>query len=238
VTSRAGRGAFVSVEGLTKAYRGGWGCHDVSVDVPRGVIAALGGPNGSGKSTLLRCIAGLATYDGMVRLNGVTLGSDPRPRARIGYLPQTVAFPEHLTIGEVVGFFADLRGVDPVDTPLPAGFVRDEDDRIGELSGGQRHRVALAVALLGAPDLLLLDEPVANLDEEGREGFWAVLRSLRDRHGVTSIVSSPSPSELRGVADRALYMDDGRLVLEEDLSVEPRGVGSPDGPEDLLEACS
>ncbi len=218
----------LEVSHLTKAFRSGWGLHDVSLDLPAGVIAALGGPNGSGKSTLLRCLAGLASYEGGVRVAGRPLTREPAVREAIGYLPQTVSMPDQATIGEVIDFFADLRGVDRETIPLPQGFVRDDDDRIGILSGGQRHRVALAVALLGAPTLLLLDEPVANLDEEGRETFWRVVRTLRDERGVTAIVSSPSPSELRGVADLALYMDDGRLVLQEDLRGDPDS--APDDP--------
>ncbi|MGZ8630334.1 MAG: ATP-binding cassette domain-containing protein [Actinomycetota bacterium] len=209
---------FLEISGLTKIYRGGWGLHDVSLTLPAGVIAALGGPNGSGKSTLLRCLAGLARYDGEARLQGDPLGDGPEVRHRIGFLAQTVILPEHATIGEVVDLFARLRDADPRRIPLPAGFMRPDGDLIGELSGGQRHRVALAVALLGAPKLLLLDEPVANLDEEGRAEFWDVIGTLRDRDGVTSIVSSPSPTELRDVADVGLYLDDGRLVREEDFT--------------------
>ncbi len=218
----------LEVSHLTKAFRSGWGLHDVSLDLPTGVIAALGGPNGSGKSTLLRCLAGLASFEGTIKVGGRPLTRDPSVREAIGYLPQTVSMPDQATIGDVIDFFADLRAVDRETIPLPQGFVRDDDDRIGILSGGQRHRVALAVALLGAPTLLLLDEPVANLDEAGRETFWRVLRTLRDERGVTAIVSSPSPSELRGVADLALYMDDGRLVLQEDLRGDPDS--APDDP--------
>jgi ABC-type multidrug transport system ATPase subunit len=209
---------FLEIVGLTKVYRDGWGLRDVSLALPAGVIAALGGPNGSGKSTLLRCIAGLARHDGEARLEGVPLDGDAAARARIGFLPQTVSLPEHSTIGEVLDLFARLRGADPGRLPLPPGFVRGDDAVIGQLSGGQRHRVALAVAMLGSPRLLLLDEPVASLDEEGREAFWDVLATLRDRDGVTSIVSSPSPSELRDVADVGLFLDDGRLVREEDFT--------------------
>jgi len=219
---------FLEVAHLTKAYRSGWGLHDVSFDLPSGVIAALGGPNGSGKSTLLRCLAGLAGFEGSVRIGGRAIDRDPASREKVGYLAQIVSMPDQSTVGEVIDFFAELRGADRDTIPLPEGFVRDDDDRIGILSGGQRHRVALAVALLGEPTLLLLDEPVASLDEEGRQTFWKILRTLRDERGVTSIVSSPSPSELRGVADLAMYMDDGRLVLQEDLRHDPDA--APDDP--------
>jgi len=226
---------FLEISGLTKVYRGGWGLHGVGLTLPAGVIAALGGPNGSGKSTLLRCLAGLARYDGDACLQGERLGADPAVRARVGFLAQTVALPEHSTIGEVIDLFARLRGADPRRIPLPPGFVRPYEELIGELSGGQRHRVALAVALLGAPKLLLLDEPVASLDEGGRAAFWDVLGTLRDRDGVTSIVSSPSPSELRDVADVGLFLDDGRLVREEDFTGAGATVVHPFSD---AEACS
>ena len=203
---------------MTKVYRGGWGLHDVSFTLPRGVIAALGGPNGSGKSTLIRCMAGLARYEGDVRLHGERLDARPDPRRAVGFLAQTVMLPEHATIDEVIDLFARLRGADPQRLPLPAGFLRPGTERIGELSGGQRHRVALAVALLGSPTLLLLDEPIASLDEHGRAAFWDMLATMCERDGVTAIVSSPSPSELRNVADIGLFLDDGRLVREEDFS--------------------
>lgn len=228
---------FLELSELTKVYRGGWGLHGVSLTLPPGAIAALGGPNGSGKSTLLRCLAGLARYEGEARLQGVSLAGDPTVRTRVGFLAQMVSLPEQATIGEVIDLFARLRGADPRRIPLPTGFVRSHDDLIGELSGGQRHRVALAVALLGAPSLLLLDEPVASLDEDGRAAFWDVLATLRDRHGVTSIVSSPSPSELRDVADVGLFLDDGRLVREEDFTGASATVVRV-FPRDDDEACS
>lgn len=227
---------LLEVQGLDKAYRSGWGLHDVSFSLPAGVIVALGGPNGSGKSTLLKCLAGLSRFDGTARIDGAPVDASAKWREMVGYLPQWVALPDDASIGEVIDLFAELRGVRRETVALPAGFVRPDSDLIGVLSGGQRHRVALVVALLGRPKLLLLDEPVASLDEEGREVFWSLLRLLRDRDGVTSIVSSPSPSELRGVADRALYMDDGRLVLEEELGAVSDAVSADPG--DLLDACS
>jgi ABC-type multidrug transport system ATPase subunit len=213
--------ARLHVEGLRKVYPGGFGLHGVDLEVPAARIVALGGPNGSGKSTFLKCVAGLVRHDGTVRLDGATLDATPANRDRIGYLPQTVGMPEHATIGEMLDLFAELRGADRGDVPLPEGFVREDTMRIGALSGGQRHRVALAIALLGDPTLLLLDEPVANLDEQGREVFWNVLRRLRDEWGVTAIVSSPAPSELRRVADRGITMEDGRITLDEDFSDTP-----------------
>ena len=211
----------LEVEGLRKVYPGGFGLHGVDLELAPGRIVALGGPNGSGKSTFLKCVAGLVRHQGTVRLDGTVLDASPANRDRIGYLPQTVGMPEHATIGEMLDLFAELRGADRTTVPLPEGFVRPDDVRIGALSGGQRHRVALAIALLGSPTLLLLDEPVANLDEEGREVFWTQLRRLRDEHGVTAIVSSPAPSELRRVADRGITMEDGRVARDEDFTGTP-----------------
>jgi ABC-type multidrug transport system ATPase subunit len=218
----------LEVRDLTKVYPGGWGLHGVSLTVPQATIVALGGPNGSGKSTLLRCVAGLARYGGEVRIDGRLVDGAPVSRVAIGYLPQTVALPPRATVGEVLALFGRLRGAHPGEVDLPEGFLREPGARIGELSGGQRHRVGLAVALLGRPSLLLLDEPVAALDEEGREGFWGTLRRLRDERGVSAVVSSPSPSDLRGLADRGVYLAEGRLVLEERF-----------GPDDdlVMEAC-
>ena len=207
----------LELENVTKVFPGGFGVHGVSLSVPAGQIVALGGPNGSGKSTLLKCVAGLVRGQGAIRIDGRVVDASPASRERIGYLPQTVAMPEHTTIGEMIDLFAALRGVDRHTIGLPEGFVRPDGDRIGVLSGGQRHRVALAIALLGEPALLLLDEPVANLDEEGRDVFWDVVRRLRDERGVSVLVSSPAPSELRSVADRGIYMTDGKIVLEEDF---------------------
>lgn len=225
---------FLSVQRLTKTYRGGWGLRDVSFALPRGVIVALEGPNGSGKSTLLRCLAGLARHGGSIELAGEPLTARSDARRGVGYLPQSVAFPERASIGEVLELFARLRGTTADRHPLPDGFLREDDVAIGELSGGQRHRVAVAVALLGDPALLLLDEPVAGLDEAARETFWAVLRRLRDARGVTSIVSSPSPSELRGLADRELHLEDGELRRHEGPGTLTRMPIRGEGP---LEAC-
>jgi len=205
----------LEVRSLTKVYGGGWGAHEVTFSVPPGQIVALGGPNGSGKSTVLKCIAGLARFDGAVLIDGNLVGPDPASRSAIGYLPQTVGMPAHATIGEMLRLFADLRGTDVSTIPLPEGFLRDPTTQLGTLSGGQRHRVALAIALLGHPSLLLLDEPVANLDDEGRATFWRVVRDLRDARGTSAIVSSPAPGELRGVADRGISMSDGRIIADE-----------------------
>jgi ABC-2 type transport system ATP-binding protein len=219
------------VRDLTKVYRGprGWGLSAVSFDVAAGSIVALGGPNGSGKSTLLRCIAGLMRHDGAVEIDGVPVDGSPAGRAAIGYLPQVVGLPGAAVVGEVLDLFAELRGVGRSTVPLPDGFVPPDDRPVAELSGGQAHRVALAVTLLGSPRILLLDEPVASLDEEGRSVFWSVLRA-RCRDGASALVSSPSPTDLRGLADRALSMREGVLVADEDLRVPRAELG------DLLEA--
>jgi ABC-type multidrug transport system ATPase subunit len=189
----------------------------VDLHVDAGSVVLLAGTNGSGKTTLLRCIAGLADHDGRVTIDGEPWRGRRSDRRRIGYLPQSLGLPEWATVDEVLGLFARLRGWfgSPVDLPeLPEGFLPPGDDRIDVLSGGQRQRVAIAVALLGSPAILLLDEPAANLDDEGRADLFAVLAGERDR-GASIVVAAPSPGDLNGLPDRTVRLRDGRIHAAE-----------------------
>lgn len=229
-----GREPVLVAEGLSKSYGPHPVLTGVSFSLEPGTIAVVSGANGTGKSTLLRCAAGLVRFEGAVRVAGAPAGSLEARRA-VGYLPQTVALPDHATVGEVLAFFAKLRGTDGLRI-LSEGFLPADERPVGVLSGGQRQRVALAVALLGSPRLLLLDEPVANLDELGREGFWQTLREVATS-GAAALVASPMPGDLAGVADRAIVLDEGRVVFdgpmdgERSLARLPARVAPPAGRE-------
>ena len=220
---------LLEIHGVSKAFGEHVVLDDVSLQLKKGDIALLVGANGSGKSTLLRCVAGLTAFEGTVRV----LGADPRSaagRGLIGYLPQLVALPESVTVGEVIAFFARLRGLSvrrpgelAAAVPLPDGFLPALERPIGALSGGMRRRVALAAALLGSPPLVLLDEPAASLDEEHSASLWETLQALRAAGGTALIampllVTSLLRHDLASVADRAVLLDQGRVV--HDGSVE------------------
>ncbi len=222
-------GELLEILGVKKAFGEHVVLDEVSLRLKRGDIALLVGANGSGKSTLLRCVAGLTAFEGTVRV----LGADPRSaagRGLIGYLPQLVSLPESVTVGEVIAFFARLRGVSlrrPTDwtaaVPLHEGFLPALERPIGALSGGMRRRVALAAALIGSPPLVLLDEPAASLDEEHSASLWETLQALRAAGGTALIampllVTSLLRHDLAGVADRAVLLEQGRVV--HDGSVE------------------
>lgn len=227
---------ILEVAGAGKSYGDAVVLDDVSFAVQRGSIVTLAGSNGSGKSTLLRCIAGLASYRGSITVGGVPANGSDAHRRALGYLPQAVAMAPNATVGEAIEFFAKLRGADLRRLPLPKGFLRAGSTRIGTLSGGQKQRVAIAVALLGDPPLLLLDEPVANLDEDGRADFWEVLRKLREG-GTTALIASPSPSDLAGIGDGALVLKGGRLVQDTQVDVCGRNPEVPVDECELADGC-
>lgn len=202
----------VRVVNVSKRYgRRAPALRDINLAVEAGTIVTLAGSNGSGKSTLLRCVAGLARFTGVIEVRGSDVRTNRDFRRDVGYLPQSVSFPPQSTVDETLAFFAQLRGTGDVELPLPEGFLPARSALVGTLSGGQRQRLAMAIALLGNPAVLLLDEPVSNLDESGRESVWTMLRELKAT-GTTALIASPSPTDLAGIGDRTVVLHDGEVV--------------------------
>jgi ABC-2 type transport system ATP-binding protein len=178
-----------------------------------GGVTGLLGPSGCGKSTLMRCLVGVQRVaGGTVTVFGEEAGSRGL-RDRVGYVTQAASVYDDLTVGENVRFFARVLGVDraEVDRVVEAVDLADQRDQVvGRMSGGQRSRASLAVALLGTPDLLVLDEPTVGLDPVLRKDLWALFHRLADA-GTAVFVSSHVMDEAER-CDRLLLMRDGRII--------------------------
>ena len=207
-------GAAIEANGLGMAYgrRRGRALSDCSFRLPAGRICALVGPNGAGKSTLLALAAGLLRpTEGSVRV----LGSTPaEARARIAYVAQDKPLYPQLTVADTLWAGAELNpatwdraAADRVAGPLP------QDAKVRTLSGGQRTRLALALALGKRPELMLLDEPMADLDPLARNELMGVLMAETAEHGTGIVMSSHILTELEGACDYLLFVDGGRVRL-------------------------
>ncbi len=203
----------VAVRGL-RVRRGGTPVFDaLDLDIAAGRVTGLLGPNGAGKSTLIRCIVGVQ----IVQAGGVTVLGEPAGssalRARVGYVTQAPSVYLDLTARENLDYFARVLGapgrrIDEALTAVDLG--RAEDKLVGQLSGGQRARVSLATALLGEPDLLVLDEPTVGLDPVLRHELWELFHGLAAA-GKTILVSSHVMDEAARCDDLVLLRD-GKLV--------------------------
>ncbi|MFN3928226.1 MAG: nitrous oxide reductase family maturation protein NosD [Thermoflexus sp.] len=212
--------AILEVQGLRKRFGRVWAVRGVDLRVRPGEAVALWGPNGAGKTTTLRCILGLLDYEGTIRVAGRDVRTEgPAVRRWIGYVPQELAF-YNWTVRETLQFFAALRGV-PVDLTKAQmfGLMPYLDQSVRTLSGGLKQRVALALALMGDPPILLLDEPTANLDLAARTEWLSWLRELKAR-GKTLLFSSHRLEEVQSLADRVLVMQAGQVVAE----IPPEGL--------------
>ena len=218
---------MLSIHNLTKRYprpgRAWWSdetitaVDDLSFELPAGTSIALWGVNGAGKTTVLKCLLGLLASEGELHLNGYDLRRDGRTARRfLGYVPQELAFHNDLSVAESCRFYARLKEVDDARIPVvlaQVGLIGQEKKAVGALSGGMKQRLALALALLADPPVLLLDEPTSNLDAATRDEFIDLLVSLRNG-GKTLLFTSHYADEVTRLAERVLVLRDGRLVAD------------------------
>lgn len=229
----------IRVDGLHVVRGGRTIIEDLSLEVERGQVVGLLGPSGCGKSTLMRTIVGVQRIaGGVVEVLGLPAGSAPL-RRRIGYVTQAPSVYGDLTVAENTAYFAAVVGsrrsavaaevervVDLVD------LADHAHDRVASLSGGQLSRVSLAAALVGEPEVLVLDEPTVGLDPVLRRDLWTIFRRLA-ADGATLLVSSHVMDEAVR-CDRLLLMRAGRFLADDTLAGVLTATGAPDAEQAFL----
>ncbi|MFE6039670.1 ABC transporter ATP-binding protein [Streptomyces sp. NPDC056452] len=209
-------GAAVEAREVRRCYAGGFeAVSGISFSVARGELFALLGTNGAGKTSTVELLEGLARPDsGTVRV----LGHDPygeraAVRPRTGVMLQEGGFPSDLTVTETLRMWAGCTSGagSPREVLGTVGLGDRAGVRVKQLSGGERRRLDLALALLGRPEVLFLDEPTTGLDAEGRRDTWRLVRELRDG-GTTVLLTTHHLEEAEALADRLAIMHQGRIV--------------------------
>lgn len=208
----------IEIDGLRVTRGGRLVLPGLDLRVPKGEVVGLLGPSGGGKSTVMRAVVGVQRVDaGRVEVLGRPAGH-PELRHRVGYVTQAPSVYGDLTVGENVAHLARLVGVrDPRSAAREAiarvDLTSHVDARTDALSGGQRSRVSLAAALVGSPELLVLDEPTVGLDPVLRRDLWDLFRGLAD-DGVTLLVSSHVMDEASR-CDRLVLLRDGEVLADD-----------------------
>ncbi|MDY2941230.1 MAG: ATP-binding cassette domain-containing protein [Varibaculum sp.] len=238
-TKTAETGTVVSLRGLTVTLSGNEILHGIDADFHTGEVTAIMGPNGSGKSTLVKALVGINPISGgSVRIFGENPATNPRLRARIGYVPQQPEYASGVpaTALEVVcsgllsvagsrGFARLLPGRGATERARAAldsvGMLAFANRRVDVLSGGQHQRVQIARALVRNPELLIMDEPLTGIDAASREQLAKIVAQLHER-GVSVLVVLHETAELGELIDTALSFDMGHVVSHgEPLPPEP-----------------
>lgn len=209
---------MIQVTNLTKKYGRLTALDGVNFRVAPGEAVALWGANGAGKTTVLRCLLNLVPFAGNVRVAGLDVTHAAKAvRRQIGFVPQSLTFHDDLTVTETLEFYSALKRVTAASTHTALlqrlALAPHLGKRVGELSGGLKQRLALVLALLADPPLLLLDEPTASLDVAAREDFLELLRGLK-AEGKTLVFTSHRLEEMASLADRVLYLVDGHLTAD------------------------
>jgi ABC-type multidrug transport system ATPase subunit len=217
--------SLVQIRNVTKHYLKTPALDKVSLDVKAGESIALWGENGAGKTTLIKAILGLIDFQGNITVNGDDAKRNGKAvRRSIGYVPQEAIFYD-MSVQATMEFYARLKKVeiradrrglkatpDRIETLLDRLGLADHVNKpVPALSGGLKQRLALAVALLADPPLLVFDEPTANLDVKARRDYLALLAALR-KENKTIIFASHRVEEVESLADRVVMMESGRMV--------------------------
>jgi ABC-2 type transport system ATP-binding protein len=207
--------AVIEVAGLTKRYKDHPAVDGASFQVDRGEIFGILGPNGAGKTTAVECVEGLRKRDGgTVTVLGLDPGRDrQRLHQRIGVQLQDSQLPDKITVAEALRLYASFY-------PHPAdwrellrtwGLAAKRNAAYGKLSGGQRQRLFIALALIGSPEAVFLDELTSGLDPSARRATWDLIKGIRDR-GVTVVLVSHFMDEVEVLCDRVAILEQGRVV--------------------------
>lgn len=216
--------APLEIRSLTKRFGQATALAQLDVSVQQGHVLALLGPSGCGKTTLLRCIAGLLPVDGGdILIQGECVASQahslPPEQRRLGMVFQDYALWPHMTVAENLDFPLAMQGLGKAERRQRihwalemVGLAAMATRQPGTLSGGQQQRIALARAIVARPRLLLMDEPLSNLDKGLREQLALEIRSLIDELGLTAVFVTHDQHEAYALADRVAVMQDGRIA--------------------------
>ncbi len=208
--------------GLRKRYGKQQAVDDISLEVGRGDIVGLLGPNGAGKTTVIKMLLGLVRPDAGEALLLGRPAADPSARRRVGYLPELFRYQPWLSAAEGLTLHVRLSGVDVSDAARRdalalVGLAARADDRVGGFSKGMQQRLGLAVALVAAPELVILDEPTSALDPVGRADVRDIVLALKAK-GVAVLLNSHLIGEVERVCDRVVILDRGRVAASGTLA--------------------
>lgn len=204
---------MITAKRISKHYGKVTALDNVSFTIEAGEALALWGANGAGKTTAIRCLLGVHSFEGSLILDSIDVQKNGKAaRTRIGYVPQEMAFFD-MSVRETLQFYARLKKVSEteIDSALDTVQLVEQDDKaVSALSGGMKQRLALAIALLADPPILLLDEPTASLDAEAQREFVHLIREL-NQAGKTIIFSSHRFEEVAALAQSVLVLEGGKL---------------------------
>ena len=207
----------VDVRGLVKSYQGTQAVRGIDLAIRKGEVFALLGPNGAGKTTTVEILEGYRTRDhGEVSVLGVDPGRQrARLKSRMGIVLQSTGIDRYLTVHETIAMYATFYPRPrPVDEVIDlVGLQEKRGARVGRLSGGQQRRLDVAIALVGNPELLFLDEPTTGFDPSARREAWEVIKNLATL-GMTVLLTTHYMDEAQFLADRVAVIAAGQIVAE------------------------
>jgi ABC-type multidrug transport system ATPase subunit len=206
---------LINIKNVNKYYGGIVALEDISLSIGRGESILLLGPNGAGKTTLFRCILGILRFEGEILIDGLNVSKEEkRIRRLIGYIPQNIGFPLNWWVDDLINYYLSMHDAEWNDEVLEKLGVHEYIDlRISELSGGMKQKLAIALVASIDPEIIILDEPLSNLDAEARKIFIGFMEEWR-RHRKTILLSSHRINELLPFITRLIVLYDGELIGE------------------------